>query len=470
MANVKSDISYTPLPTPTATAKLPAYVKGELSTLNTVIGKINTKFTTIDNTIAGLGGTTSPITGITGYPNIMPSYSLNFASSRQMDSSITYSRSSVGTYWNSAGYLKTALANTPRFDYDPLTGRSKGILIEEKRTNLLKYSEDFTNAAWNKTNLSIVSNDVLSPSGEKTADKLVENSVSSNHNINQSVTITPGKAHTISIFAKAGDRTSLMIGSWDGVNGVDIIFDLISLQITGSYPNLNVSSSIETYPNGWYRCIVTRDVKSTVTQPLAVYFYMKEYTYVGNGVGNMFMWGAQVEEGAFATSYIPTTSSKIERKADDLVVTNLPTWFNQDEGSIIVKCEFNDLKTNFGMIYGFTDGTSANYISTGKAGSTSPIVYSEISAGGTSQGGINNITNTTIHTPQFIATAYKTNDFVALGNGGTAATDTTVIIPTITKLNIGCRLSDYYINGHIAQFFYYPKRLLNSELITLTSY
>ena len=72
-----------------------------------------------------------------------------------LDDRISFTRTSAATYVNSAGNIVSAPAGTPRFDHDPVTLQPRGLLIEEQRTNLLTYSEDWTNAAWNKTNITV---------------------------------------------------------------------------------------------------------------------------------------------------------------------------------------------------------------------------------------------------------------------------------------------------------------------------
>jgi hypothetical protein len=125
---------------------------------------------------------------------------------------ITFTRSSTGTYFDANGMLQVAAVNQPRFDHDPVTGAPLGILIEEQRTNLLTYSNDFANAVWTKLASTVVANAVLSPDGTLTASKLQEDSSLSNHTLGRSVMPTAGQAYTYSGFVKAAERGFVMAG------------------------------------------------------------------------------------------------------------------------------------------------------------------------------------------------------------------------------------------------------------------
>ena len=103
--------------------------------------------------------------------NRRPSLNLNFQGGK-LDSRVTFARSTTGTFVGSDGLIQTAAINTPRFDYDPVTLACKGLLIEEQRVNLLTYSDDFSNAAWTKTNATVTANAVAAPDGTTTADTL----------------------------------------------------------------------------------------------------------------------------------------------------------------------------------------------------------------------------------------------------------------------------------------------------------
>ncbi len=105
-------------------------------------------------------------------PTMRPTLLLDFANSLTVDPRITFTRASTATYFDAAGVLSSAANNVPRIDYDPETLICKGLLIEEARTNLLTYSEQFDNAAWIKSNanISVTSTNSTSPDGTASAD------------------------------------------------------------------------------------------------------------------------------------------------------------------------------------------------------------------------------------------------------------------------------------------------------------
>ncbi len=104
----------------------------------------------------------------TDFPNVRPSLDLRFALAKKLDPRITFTRGSIGTYFGSDGLMRTAGVNEPRFDHYPITGQSLGLLIEESRTNLVTYSEDFN--SWTKFLASVSSNTATAPDGNTTAD------------------------------------------------------------------------------------------------------------------------------------------------------------------------------------------------------------------------------------------------------------------------------------------------------------
>ena len=112
---------------------------------------------------------------------------------------ITFSRASSGTYVDSDGLIKTAVTDAPRFDHDPETGESLGLLIEESRTNQLLYSQEFDNAWWLKANSVITANAVTSPAGDTTAEQLTPNASNNNFSVYKSISFTSGNTYTQTI-------------------------------------------------------------------------------------------------------------------------------------------------------------------------------------------------------------------------------------------------------------------------------
>jgi hypothetical protein len=146
-------------------------------------------------------------------PTVRPTLNLDFANSKIVDPRITFTRASTATRTNEKGLLETVASGAPRIDYDPVTLACKGLLVEEERTNLLTYSEQFDNAAWAKGGASILANAAIAPDGNMTADKLVENTAASTaHLIMQNCSLTSGQPYTITFFLAAAGRSECIIG------------------------------------------------------------------------------------------------------------------------------------------------------------------------------------------------------------------------------------------------------------------
>jgi hypothetical protein len=236
----------------------------------------------------------------------------------------TVSRNGTATYFDKDGLLKTAAADEPRFEFDPLTGDFKGVLVEPSATNLFQRSEDFANSYWAKNNVTISSNDsgTLAPNGTQTADKILTSVGTANMRIRiiSQSSINP----TVSIFAKAAGIRYMMV-RFGGFSFSDVTFDLIDGIITEQESSI-IFATITELENGWYRCswsalrsfpwnfelgLTTSPTGNTATTT----------TIVGNGIDGIYVWGAQQEAGLMLTSYIPTVESTVTRPADVIDVT-----------------------------------------------------------------------------------------------------------------------------------------------------
>jgi hypothetical protein len=252
------------------------------------------------------------------FPEIRPTLDLNFAATKRLDPRIAFTRTSTGTFVGSNGLIQTAVSGAARFDHNPTTGESLGLLVEETRTNHNTYSEQFDNAAWVKTRSSITSNTIVAPDGTLTGDKLVEDTTASNtHQISQSASLTAG-THTYSIFVKAGERSVLQ--AFRSNLNIDLFTHTFNLS-TGTASG--AGASIVSVGNDWYLCISTVTVNTTGST--GINFSINNgstNSYTGDGTSGLFLWGAQVEAGSFPTSYIPTTTATVTRAADVATLAN----------------------------------------------------------------------------------------------------------------------------------------------------
>lgn len=256
--------------------------------------------------------------------SVKPTLNLDFANSKSLDPRITFTRATIGSYYDADGILKIAASGTPRFDHNPVTGESLGLLVEELRPNFMQFSEDFYQ--WSTSNVIIIPNVALAPDGTYTADRLIETTTNGGHFIYQQRNASAAETTTISVYAKADTRTQIELRISNFITAsVGVRFDLSN----GTIANTDAAFGEYTTPiptitsvgNGWYRCSVTT-TKGTITNPvnamqlgvckdLAI-SYQDTTTTSTNGLG-IYIWGAQMESYGFPTSYIPSTMTFTSR-------------------------------------------------------------------------------------------------------------------------------------------------------------
>lgn len=244
--------------------------------------------------------------------------------------SVTFARSTTGTYVDRYGVVQTAAIDEPRFERN-------GLLMEGASTNLAFRSDDFNDAYWSKTQASITPNDIAAPNGvAASADKLVDTAVNTSHFTNRSVVAAtdPTVPNAISVFARADEITQISLRMQDdGLAGtVRAIFDLsvgtvVSATETGT--GANATGTIQALADGWYRCKLTGTPASTGSTVAGLVLLAKSgsTSYLGNGTDGAHIWGAHLEELPFVSSYISTVATAVTRTADFCsltVVGNIP--------------------------------------------------------------------------------------------------------------------------------------------------
>ena len=240
------------------------------------------------------------------FPNIRPVLLTDFQNARAVDPRIALSRASTATYYDQLGVLRTASANQPRINYVPDTGAVDGFLVEPQRTNLVLRSEEFDNASWgvNQTagTITRTANTHIAPDGTLSADTIEFSSDISNGRLQVSFSSTSGTSYTVSFYIKhVSGGTSFSI--WD--------------------PNSNKQQFFNA-TSEWTRVPLTFVASSTSAS------YLVRFIQAVNSVAAKFaIWGAQLEAGAFPTSYIKTVASQVTRAADVPVIagTNLSQWY-----------------------------------------------------------------------------------------------------------------------------------------------
>jgi hypothetical protein len=383
------------------------------------------------------------------------------------DGDFDFTRSSTATRVNKDGLIETVASGVPRLDYPLLDGVVQDcptLLLEPSRTNLITYSEDFSDASWTKSGASVTSG-FVSPDGNDNAFKLVEGT-SSNQFIRTSHTVTTGN-NTISIFVKADERDWILL--WDGFSSKGRYFDVKNGNIGGFRSSAPDSSSIDNIGNGWFRCSMTVNSVSTNLQNQ---IYLADgdgsFSYTGNGTSGVYIWGAQLEAGSYPTSYLKTEGSAVTRSAD--AANGAEATFNDSEG--VLMAEISAL-ANDGTYRGISvsDGNISNWVLI-YINNVSNQLRVNLASGGSVQANlIQNVTDVTI--PNKVAIRYSLNNVSFWLNGIKVLEDlTTITMPVgLNKLSFdstGTGLEKFY--GNTKQIQYYDTALSDSELEALTSY
>ena len=368
----------------------------------------------------------------------------------------------------------------PRLDYDPVTLAAKGLLVEETRTNLLQRSQEL-GTTWSPTRAT-VSSDVTAttaPDGSNTADKLVEdNTASASHFLtSSSVSFVDTRVYTFSIYAKSAERTQFGFNMSATVAGISpAIFDLSSETVVsaGSFTN----PTITPVGNSWYRCTGTITATGTDSAGVIVRLVSGGSTiYDGDNTSGIYLWGAQLEEGSFATSYIPTAASTVTRNADVASVGTSQFPYNATEGTLVVSASTvnnQNISAYFAHLASAAAGTGYGSSHAIFKGGSSGIAAGQKVKGITyddaniATGEV--VTSGDINTAVIkVAYAFGANDFRASVNGDSVISDTGGAMPSAaTVLMLGAmRLgaAGYYLSGHIRQLTYIPRKLSNAELI-----
>jgi hypothetical protein len=424
--------------------------------------------------IATSDGTTARSTsGLRPYVGTEKSAYIWGAQLEQRSSVTAYTPTTTQPITNYIPTLLAATDNVARFDHNPTTGESLGLLVEEQRTNLVLRSEEFSNAAWSKLDSSVVADTIVAPNGTLTGDALVENTATAAHQLFTSFSFVSGTTYTFSGYAKSNGRNFRMtFGSSAFTVGQIVNFDLSAG--TGTVNFGTPTFSITPVGNGWFRCTIT--ATATVTTSSAVAFVTLSGTsasYTGNGYSGIYIWGAQLEAGAFPTSYIPTVASQVTRSADAASMTgaNFSSWYSQGEGAIYWDGKYSGITTGLAM-FTLSDNTFNNRM-TGVFTTSGGIgVGFEIIANSSAQTSIIPSSITPVANTQYkIAASFKTDNIAASRNGGVAGTDTSAIIPVVDRIYIGANANGGggRASATISKLAFYPKVLTAANLQALTS-
>jgi hypothetical protein len=424
----------------------------------------------------------------------LPSFEVNF--NRGYTSSlITYTRSTVGTYYDSNGLVATAAANTPRYDYNPVTFTNRGLLLESAATNWIsnstQSSSQFTFTGGVTTNLATSNN----PSSASAVLSSVR-ALAASDTVNQikymlrAETWTGTQINVFSAFFKniSGNLTYPILVIDDGASGgVYARFELtgsgtvVQSSFTGTA--VNYGAGIEQLPNGWYRCWIVgtppagsgRAAISIRNNTATFNGYDPAWTATAIGDG-VYVWGPMIEKNIGdrrkPSSYYETTFGAGTRGADSAAITgsNFSSFFNNTEGTILVEYYRSNESTFGGYTWpmSISDGTNNNQISFYNILNTSAVTNNAYNTGGTAQldylqVNLNNGINK-------LAQSYKTNQVAFAANGSLIGVDYTNTTPSVNRLTIGNSYTGGNdLNDRVSRIVYWPKALSPTEVTAVTN-
>ena len=338
--------------------------------------------------------------------------------------------------------------NISRVEYDA-SGNVKGLLIEEARTNLVTTSENLSGGNWFDNGGTITENAVLAPDGTLTANTF--NTDGAYRILRNVVNVSSNTAYTWSFYAKNIDATDLSYRVYDNTNAADIV------SATSYFSEVSTTE--------WTRIDVTFTTPATCTQA-GVYVCSLDQG------GTAAFWGAQLEAGSFATSYIPTSGATATRSVDIASIDVDQFGYNKTAGTMLV--EYNYVALDSGVLGRFLElnGTSA---------STERILLYQVEGSENTylqirDDGVNSVG---LSTPDFtfdqdakVAASYSSKSAILYSDGDLSGADTSVVVPDdITKLDIGRADSTTTDLGkvYIKSVKYYPRRLTNAQLQKITA-
>jgi hypothetical protein len=397
-----------------------------------------------------------------------------------------FTRGSTGTFVGSNGLIQTAAVNAARFDHDPVTLASRGLLIEESRTNAAFQSGAIVNnIGWVVSSSTTGATSVASGTGpdSNTSYLISESATTAPHGLYNTGTntvtlgasVTSGVAYTASAFVKKVTGNIDWIQILLGTGGFGSQYANFNLT-TGQFGNVSgLTTRVEEHANGWYRISVTRNatVTTSTTATFGVNFINNTNgttsgpSYAGSTSNQFLLTMCQFEAGSFPTSYIPTTTGSVVRSAEVCSITggDFTLVYNESEHTLFAEASAMS-HASFGSYLGFDNGTAAEQSAlTGFPSPNTAVCY--VIDGGVTQANITRII--TLNQNNKLVAAMKASSFQIAANGSLGTEDTSGTMPTATTLKIGRSWNSATISGTYAQIKVFKKRLVNAKLQSLTA-
>ena len=342
---------------------------------------------------------------------------------------------------NSQGLIETVADGVSRLNYPLIDGKVVGCpshLLEPQSTNLVLESNNFDNYFSKLNSASVQSNQIISPDGTVNADKVIRGTADLSLRRNSQVTI--GTENTFSIYVKKGNASSVRLDIGD--EGVKTFY------LTDYWQRISVTTTPSSYGH------------IDIEIPNA---NQGDYIYV---------FGAQVEQGSYPTSYIPTNASAVTRSAETATNSGDASTFNDSEGVLMAEISFPAATTSSNLRIAISDTTANNRVLIQNISHTPNRLQFYAIVGGVTSTDFNLAIND-IAIPNKIAFKYKENDFSVWINGIKVLTDTSGITfsdGTLTELAFDGGDGGFDFYGSTKQIQYFDSALNDSDLEKLTSW
>jgi len=371
-----------------------------------------------------------------------------------------FDRASEGTRIRKDGLIEEVTNDVPRLDW--LNSNCPSLLLEPQRTNLQAYSENFSGLAWTPALVTITANSNISPNGELTAYKIESDQTNFTAELRGFLQINANTEYTYSLYVKAGTTSVCRIDLTDTLSGGAsyyygrVTFDMATETLTTDL----ATASFDKLDGGWYR------LKITATSPNPLQGATRSSIILPE-VGSIFIWGAQMEAGGYATSYIKNVddANGVTRLKDEVFAED-SNLFNITEGTLFV--DATPFKSGGGMEIQLSDGTANNRHTIQYQG-TGTSVRALTVRGGTIV--FSDYNPLTFDQRNKLAITFKKDEFKFYVNGSLVHTDTSGDVPTgLDKLTFSNpNLTGTFMEGKIHDIRVYDKVLTQTEAIQLTT-
>lgn len=371
---------------------------------------------------------------------------------------LTYTNSSTTrTYFGADGLLKTAAADAPIFEYNPVTLALFGMRWEmEQRTNLALQSvfpgSGVAPTGWSGGGVGI-SGPAASIYGTADGSQAWTQTATANRPFiaQTSSSLSANTTYTLSVLIEtvsASIQAENMIGAIGLPAGASVSYPACTANPSGGASGIIGVGSLEVR-------IAIAGTAGTISARIGL-------GVSANSTGTVKFSRPQLEAGASRSSFIPTTTAAVTRQPDVLAASSIP-WYRQDEGTVLFEGITNDISATLRGIFSFSDGTNANRI---YAYATSGSVVCEMVVSSATLCSIASGTISAVGTVFRTGFGYKTNSFYGSTNGAAGASDISGALPTVSALRLGTNRPDGVngFMGYARRFQYFNTRLPNSQI------